>query len=298
MKFQDLTGQKFNRLTVMRYWGLKGTQAAWECVCECGGSNSVIVVRAANLKCGGTQSCGCYKSDVASRRRIDRAGTVFGEWTAIKDVGRYENNGDRLWLCKCSCGQTSTIAGASLRSGLSKSCGCKKGAFITAGLTKHGRTSTPEYRTWSAMRGRCCNPKNKSYYLYGGRGIRVCSEWLESFETFFADMGPRPSTKHSIDRIATNGNYEKSNCRWATPVVQARNRRLVRHVKFNGQALTIMEWSEITGIDYSTIKARLKRKWPAELALTIPTIDKHRGGRHSLVLEGRYREPDVTTAGA
>jgi len=118
------------------------------------------------------------------------------------------------------------------------------------------------------MRSRCNNPKNKGYCNYGGRGIIVCARWV-SFETFFTDMGERPSPKHSIDRIDNDGNYEPSNCRWATKTQQARNRRSNTLITWQGQRLSRAEWAEKTGIGESTIKMRLRSGWPIELALTV-----------------------------
>ena len=129
------------------------------------------------------------------------------------------------WKCLCSlCGKTKNIDGYSLtrRGRSTKSCGCQTNKI-------HGYATSikmPEYRAWAAMKTRCYNPKSDSFSYYGGRGIQVCDRWLHSFENFLADVGKRPSPKHSLDRYPnTNGNYEPGNCRWATKHEQALNRR-------------------------------------------------------------------------
>jgi hypothetical protein len=127
---------------------------------------------------------------------------------------------------------------------------------------------TPIAAVWRAMIARCHNEKNGAYYRYGGRGIQVCQRWRESFEAFLADMGPRPSPKHQIDRINNDGNYEPGNCRWATVIVNSRNRSDNNRLTFNGETKTLAEWSEITGIPYGTLWKRLKDGWTAERALT------------------------------
>ena len=130
------------------------------------------------------------------------------------------------WLCRCECGAEWTVAASSLTRGLSRSCGCLRRR--QAWNYQHGESGhsfySVEYNAWMHMRQRCSNPNYHAYARYGGRGIKVCDRWLNSFEAFLADMGRRPSGRRSLDRIDNNGNYEPSNCRWATPVQQIRNR--------------------------------------------------------------------------
>lgn len=132
----------------------------------------------------------------------------------------------------------------------------------------HGLRNSVEYSVWQDMLNRCRNPKVASYPNYGGRGIVVCQEWYD-FNTFYTDMGSRPSSTHSIDRIDCNGNYTPENCRWATREEQYCNKRNNHFVTFNGSTKTVAEWSRYTGIKSATIYKRLNTyNWPIEKALT------------------------------
>lgn len=150
---------------------------------------------------------------------VDLTGMRFGGLLVVGQADK--RSGKRYWECKCDCGTIKSIMPQSLRNGDTVSCGClrKEKARV------HGMAKTSEYSAWSEAKARCYNPKNKCFQHYGERGIRVCSEWLHSFETFLKDMGPRPSRTHSLDRIDVNGNYCKENCRWADPETQQRNKR-------------------------------------------------------------------------
>lgn len=150
---------------------------------------------------------------------LDLTGQTFTYLEAICRV-----NSDRKgvqWKCRCSCGKFVVIASNHLRSGATKSCGC----FREAIKTTHGRYKTPEYNVWANMVARCSNPTHPSYHNYGGRGIGVCSTWLK-FESFYTDMGDRPSNSHSLERVKNDIGYSKDNCRWATTQEQALNKRI------------------------------------------------------------------------
>lgn len=142
----------------------------------------------------------------------------------------------------------------------------------------HGLSYTPEYRAWQQMRLRCTSPKHAAWPSYGGRGITVCDRWLESVQAFVADMGPKPTPQHELDRIDNSKGYEPGNCRWATRKANDRNRRSNRMVTFRGERLALAEWCERLGLPRDTTKKRLDAGWPVEKALTTPVRPKAPSG--------------------
>lgn len=160
---------------------------------------------------------------------IDLTGRVFGRLTVTAMLPKRSNHGQVKWAVTCSCGEIRQVCGRDLRSGHTKSCGCYGLETRTKALTKHGWATAanrrPEYRSWKHAKERCHNPRTKAWARYGGRGIAMCEEWRNSFEAFIAHVGPKPSPKHSIDRINNDGNYEPGNVRWATPKEQVANQR-------------------------------------------------------------------------
>jgi len=149
---------------------------------------------------------------------INIIGMKFGKLTVEKIVGKTKTR-DTLWKCNCDCGEQKIVCGGKLKSGHTKSCGCLKNGNTNA--VTHGKHSSRTYKSWNAMKNRCTNKNVTGYKYWGGRGITICDDWMK-FENFYSDMGDRPLEK-SLDRINNNGNYEPSNCRWATSKEQNNN---------------------------------------------------------------------------
>ncbi len=174
------------------------------------------------------------------------------------------------FVCECDCGKKDYVVRAAyVRNSAVKSCGCQKkkaGIGPTNNLT-HGKTYTPEYRIWSSMISRCYNKKEKSYADYGARGVVLCQEWRESFDRFYADMGPRPSPRHTIERIDPKGNYESSNCKWIPRAEQNTNKTNNVFIEFRGQKKTVAEWARVVGIKDGALRWRIRNNWPLEVAL-------------------------------
>lgn len=199
-------------------------------------------------------------------------GTRYGRLVAVREVERGPRN-LRRFLCHCDCGAETIVGLAYLRSGSTRSCGCLRDELLHLNWRKHGESAgqrTPEYRSWKSMCERCQNPHNRAFPGYGGRGISVCDRWRNSYEAFLADMSRRPTSRHSLDRINVDGNYEPGNCRWATMLEQNNNRRSNRRIEIGGEGHTVAEWARLTGTPKSTILARLEDGWDAERAIFAP----------------------------
>lgn len=258
----DLTGQRFGRLVAVSCLGRVKKQTLWLCRCDCGNATQV---RLGALRGGKQVSCGCKKKE--GPPRLDLTGNRFGRLVATKYIGKRKN--ETMWELLCDCGNTTKASVSNLRSGQVKSCGCTKGQRRAQQLLRHGETGTRLYRIWSGMKRRCDLPTVKCYDDYGGRGIRVCEEWADSYEAFrdwSLANGYRDDL--TIDRWPdTNGNYEPDNCRWGTAKEQARNRRTSRLLTVNGFTKTLAEWSELSGIPYRTIWDKLERGIAPEVIL-------------------------------
>ncbi len=228
--------------------------------CESCGLN--FFVRPNVVKTGNPRFC----SMECLRKNSDLSGRTFGRWSVISradDGQKYK----KRFNCTCECGTTKIVDYANLTSGASISCGCYNEEISTShGHSRNGAKS-PTYLTWQSMLARCRQENHPGYESYGGRGISVCERWT-IFENFLEDIGERPKGM-TIDRFPDqNGNYEKSNCRWATPKQQSRNMRNNRIVVFNGESRCLSEWSEILGISRGILERRLKLGWPVEQILT------------------------------
>lgn len=193
---------------------------------------------------------------------IDMTGAVCGSLTILGPAGK-DRFGQMRWRCRCVCGSMHEAAGGHLRNGGVTSCGCQKGQLCAEANVKHGGSirgrMAPEYRAWSNMIDRCERVSSKSYKDYGGRGIKVCNRWRDSFAAFLEDVGSRPSTKHTLERIKFDDDYYPGNVKWATRLEQARNRRNNINITYKGETRGLREWAGLLGIKYGTLYHRYKR---------------------------------------
>lgn len=240
--YMDLKDKIFGRLTVLedsksRY---RGTYVIWKCKCSCG---NITLVTSKNLTSGNTTSCGCIKKELAisngKKSKIDLVNKRFGRLLVLEDSD--SRCGSKVvWKCVCDCGNITYVSSGHLRDGTTSSCGC----LCAEMKTKHGHASfkqrSREYVIWNKIIQRCINPNYDHFDCYGGRGIKMCDRWRESFTNFLEDMGKCPDGM-SIDRINNDGNYEPGNCKWATIYEQTRNMSTNVWVELNGERMVITD---------------------------------------------------------
>lgn len=273
----DLTGQRFGKLVAAEHQpGRRGAPAKWACRCDCGGS---VSVHQYSLRHGITRSCGCLKSEIPAPNKADLVGQIFGRLTVVAADGR-TNAKQTRWHCRCECGGEALTTTGKLRGGHTTSCGCFKREATAFRFRKDGLFTGgerhPLFDTYNKMIGRCYNQNDAAYEAYGGRGITVCDRWRfgvggkTGLAIFIKEMGPRPSSRHSLDREDNDGNYDQSNCRWATKKQQARNRRSNHLVDCDGQAVALSEFCERKGLRFQIINQRIGRGWSLDRAISQP----------------------------
>lgn len=217
------------------------------------------------------------------KKIIYKFGELFGNCAFLNDTKTVVQKTNRTRyrryaLFKCSCGKEFESLIDSVKYGRTRSCGCMFIEQCSIRLPKpnikHGESlnkqKSPEYSTWLRMKSRCKEESNSKKW-YFDKGIKVCKEWVNSFETFLQDMGRKPSKYHSIDRIDGNKGYYKENCRWATPEEQSNNKSDNVIITFNGRSQTISMWAKEIDIHHSTLVNRIRKNWPLEKALTTRT---------------------------
>lgn len=280
---QEMAVEKHNLLTTIGWRFRIGDRSRVVCQCECGTTD---VYAHDSVRSGKTKSCGCHNKRSLEQRASNRGAVRISgvlvqeieqtEYERAKIIGaRFCINDNYMVVCECRCGQVFVTTCGNLRRGLTTSCGCYGLESRSKRSTTHGATVgdgvTPEYEVWRAMKARTGNENNPAYDRYGGRGITVCDRWLNSFEDFLSDMGPRPSLEHSIDRFPdNNGIYEPDNCRWATRQEQNNNTRRNVYFTFYGHTLTAAQWSLISNVSAANIYRRLGLGWSDKDAVWTP----------------------------
>ena len=289
----DLTGLDFGRLHVIEFAGLgKHKWAMWECKCECGNEK---VVYSNPLRTGAIRSCGCSRhefidkahdnGDRVYKYEADLKGMKFGKLTAIEIVG--ERNKRPIWKCLCECGNYIEKPSPYLVYGKNQSCGCgrygkkkEKDTFVK----KHKRL----HNVWWGMKQRCNSASHTAFKYYGGKGIKVCEEWLdfENFCKWAMENGYNPTAKKgecTLDRIDVNGDYCPQNCRWVGMKTQGNNKTDNHWITMDGETKTLQQWAEEYGKTGKRVSTRISRGWNEEKAVKAPN-DYH---SHYLTINGR-----------
>lgn len=265
MRKVDITGKKYNHLTPIRRIGRVGHNTMWECKCDCGNTTTVSL---ANIRSGHTKSCGCI------RAAKDLTGERFGRLTVVR-FDHYSRTGQQYYECKCDCGNTKLVQASHLQSGNVSSCGCKNSTVTKMPFRHHGLYKTRIHNIWCGIFARCYNPNSPVYDRYGGRGIRVCDEWRDIVN--FCDWAYKNgySDNLTLDRIDNDGNYEPSNCRWADKYTQSNNRNNIVKYDYKGGKYTITELARMSGINYGTLRTRIKRYGYSIEEAMIPTKNRN-----------------------
>lgn len=209
---------------------------------------------------------------------IDETGKRYGRLT-ILSFSHFEQEGKGrrpFWNCQCDCGKIVKKRSKTMKNGDSLSCGCIRRETTTAKNYVHGsaprKACSPEYKTWCDIIKRTENQKYIHFKNYGGRGITVCERWRNSYSNFLGDMGQKPSPKHSIERINNEGDYEPSNCCWATQKAQCRNKRNNHKITHEGTTLCLGAWAEKLGMNYMTLYSRIRKGWTISESINTPVI--------------------------
>ena len=231
----DLTGETFGYFTVLeRAHNNKDGRTMWLCRCKCGNER---IVSGKCLRNGHTKSCGCLAKEINSERSlINRVGEQYGRLTVIERADDYvAPNGKHhvRWLCQCECGNQTIVDAGDLVCGHTQSCGCLRDEKLKEGNIVHGGCYDRLYKVYANMKNRCYNSNSDDFKYYGGRGIKICDEWLSSYTAFkewaysngYDDTAAKGEC--TIDRKNVDGDYEPSNCRWVSMDIQSKNRRNV-----------------------------------------------------------------------
>lgn len=216
--------------------------------------------------------------------RMKLEGQKFDRLLVLSFAGMTEGLKRSLWNCVCDCGTELKVRGIDLAYGRKPSCGCKRREAVSKQMRTHGRSKTPEWSVWMSIKARCKLPTCVGYKHYGGRGISICKRWDEAFENFYSDMGPRPSKRHSIERIDVNGNYEPGNCKWGTWAEQVSNKRNTYFVQYSGERVALRKLYEMSSksVSYVKFRDRVRIGWDIDDALQVTKSDLELAGSGGL----------------
>lgn len=260
---KDLLGKQYGDLKIIEKLGSREKRGRneiyWKCKCICGNEIELTT----DMLSRGKKNCGCKNP-----KNKNLIGEKFGRLTVINYISK-DKNKQRIWLCKCDCGNEKMVPTKYLTSGDTKSCGCllsdtSREYYSKLNLT-HGMTHTKLHIKWQGMIDRCYRKTTNGYENYGGRGIKVCNEWTDKENGFinFYNWAIKSGYKDglTIDRIDANGDYKPNNCRWATFKEQNNNKRNNCFLEYNGERHTLKEWSEKLNLNYDTIRCRKSKGW-------------------------------------
>ena len=262
---EDLTGKKFGRLTVLKYLSTnKDGDNYWECQCDCG------------------RICKAYEPALLDNRKIDcgkhnkfvdLTNFKYGKLTVIKKTNEKTKDNKILWLCQCKCGNTITLQTYAILSGRTRSCGCLRPELSKKLFSGVRQENLRLYRIWTGIKQRCYNEKYNDYKDYGAKGVIMCEDWKNNYESFYIwAINNGYSDSLSIDRIDTTGNYEPNNCRWADDETQANNKRNTLYFNIDGEKKSLHQICQEKGVDKTLIYSRLWNGWNLEDALNTPKL--------------------------
>lgn len=251
-KVLDLTDQRYGHLKLVAHVrNNTNRKAIWSALCDCGNTTEVLADKARR---GLTTSCGCQAKNLA----VPMVGKSFGRLKVLAFAGSTKGRA-YVWKCLCQCGKETEVNGAKLRNGHTASCGCLSVDVGSTVNLQHGQArigaKSRAYTAWVSMLRRCTATTGKDAKDYALRGITVCAAW-RSFPAFFAEMGECPP-KLTLEREDVNGNYERSNCVWASRKVQANNKQTTVRFSVEGQMLTVTQAAELWGVSFKVAKKRL-----------------------------------------
>ena len=269
-KIEDYIGKKYGHLTVIgeapkthRY------SNSFLFICDCG---NIIQLQPARVIAGHTKSCGkCEFANTTFKPKFNPDDYIGRKQNMLTAVGvANKKPGDKRWklICKCDCGQYTTLYPDQFNRGVVKSCGCLR---LRGTRTIDGRSKHPLYGIWNQMMGRCYRSTDRHYDRYGGRGITVCDEWHDfwKFVEWADSVGGRPDG-YEIDRIDNDGNYCPENCRWATRSQQLNNRCCNIYIEYNGKRQSLSDWAKELGLPWGTLHHRWERGWDVDRMMNTP----------------------------